>query len=229
MQRFFVSAEAPEVIDGDEHKHLSRSLRMQAGEQVEVLDGKRVLLAEILSVEKTETHLRILREMPSREAQIRMTLYVGLLKGEKLEWVVQKGTELGVHAICVVPTVRSMFRDVKYERLERIAREAQKQCGRARVASVYESMSIKAAIEDMRKHEAVFVAYEGGGESLPSAGGLRDVGLVIGPEGGFDEGEIGMLREAGARVITLGPRILRAETAAIAALAALMAGAGEWE
>lgn len=228
MQRFFVDPSRIDVIEGEEHLHLSKSLRLREGEEIELLDGARVFSAQIAKVEKERTLVRVLGEMPSREADVRLTLYIGALKGEKMDWVAQKCTELGVYAIFPVLMRRSVAQGVRVERLRRIAREAQKQCGRALSPRVEEPVAFGEALSAMRAHEAGFVAYEGGGEPPCDIGGAKDAALVIGPEGGIDEGEIEAMRDAGMRILTLGPRILRAETAAVAATAALMAQWGGW-
>lgn len=216
------------MIEGGEHRHLAHSLRLREGERVELLDGERIQLAEIVRVGKDHTDVRVLEIMPSREPAVRMALYIGALKGEKMDWVVQKTTELGVAAIVPVAMRRSVAQGIRADRLRRIAREAQKQCGRARTPWVEEIVPFAHALEIMRKHEVLLAAYEGGGSSFGEGNISVDLGIVIGPEGGIDGEEMDALLDIGARPVTLGPRILRAETAAVAALAGLMACAGEW-
>lgn len=228
MQRFFVDPARPDRIEGGEHLHLARSLRLRAGERVELLDGERVLSAEILQVGKEHTDVRVLCEMPDREAGLRVALYIGVLKGEKMDWVVQKCAELGVDAILPIAMGRSVAQNLRVDRLRRIAREAQKQCGRARAPHIGEVADFSAMLPDFAAHGRKYVAYEGGGEPFAAVGGARDAAILIGPEGGIDEGELAALREAGALMLTMGPRVLRAETAAVASVAALMAMAGEW-
>ncbi len=214
-------------ITGGEHTHLSRVLRLKPGERVELLDGEGITLAEILEVRKEETLVRVLTPLPPREAATRVTLYLGVLKGERMDWAAQKATELGARALKPVRMQRSVKQGANTDRLRRIALEAQKQCGRARCLEVGEALDFTQALEAMRPHSRVIVPYEGGGGTLAvSPGG--DIGIVIGPEGGIDASEIESLQGIGADIVTLGPRILRAETAVIAALSAVMALAGEW-
>ncbi len=228
MHRFFVDPARPERIEGEEHAHLSRVLRLTTGETVELLNGEALFLAELCEIGKEYAMARIVKELPTREANMRVTLYVGMLKGEKMDWVVQKLTELGAHALVPVLMRHSVAQGFRGERAARIAKEAQKQCGRARGMTVAEPMDFRGAAIRLAAHALPLAAYEGGGDAFSIPLAARDVGIMIGPEGGFSQEEILTLADAGVRRISLGPRILRAETAAIAAIAGAMACAGEW-
>ena len=163
-----------------------------------------------------------------------LTLYMGYPKAEKLELIVQKLTELGANCIVPVIMARSVARPdakdgaKKRERLERIALEAAKQCGRGRVPEIAAPVSWKQALADMAERKLMLVPWEEArGTALGTVHEARpnetDVGLLIGPEGGISAEEIADAAHAGAVPVTLGPRILRAETAAIASSAVVMA------
>jgi 16S rRNA (uracil1498-N3)-methyltransferase len=228
MHRFLIDRERPDVIGGEEHRHLTRVLRLRTGDRVELLDGETITLAQIVRIDKEQTVVQALETLPSREPNTRLTLYLGSLKGEKMDWVLQKAQELGAYAFVPVLMKRSIGQGGKTERLQRIAREAQKQCGRARVLSVEETQTFAEALGLMRAHETMIVPYEAGGIPLTNVRLTADIGVLIGPEGGIEPREIDALRGVGAHIVTLGSRILRAETAAVATVAALMALAGEW-
>ena len=155
-----------------------------------------------------------------------MTLYQSLLKADKFEWVVQKATEIGVAKIVPIVSERSIIREVrgpKLERFRQIAREASEQCGAVVVTEVAPSLSFSQALQTLGREGGVrLIAYEGE-EDRELEEYLDDkVNLFIGPEGGWSQEEIIMAREAGCLTVTLGRRILRAETAALAALVRLI-------
>lgn len=169
------------------------------------------------------------------EPTVQVTLYQGLPKGDKMDWIVQKAVELGVQRIVPVEMSRSVARlgandAKKQERWQRIADEAAGQCGRGIQPRVLPAVPFRQALQDM-SGQTVIVFYEGGGRPLRTLAdaGMREAALVIGPEGGIDDREVEHLRAAGAAFATLGPRILRCETAPVAALAALMALTGNME
>ena len=152
-----------------------------------------------------------------------------------MDWIVQKAVELGVQRIVPVEMSRSVARlgandAKKQERWQRIADEAAGQCGRGIQPRVLPAVPFRQALQDMAG-QTVIVFYEGGGRPLRTLAdaGMREAALVIGPEGGIDDREVEHLRAAGAAFATLGPRILRCETAPVAALAALMALTGNME
>jgi len=218
----------------EEAKHAAQVLRLHSGEQVYAVDeaGRR-FLGELQEVSKSACSVLLKEELSDNEAPVRITLYQGLPKADKLDLVVQKITELG--AACIVPV--KMERCVvkldekdgqkRRDRLSKIAREAAKQCKRGRAPEVELPCTWKQAMQRMQAHDLLLVPWEdAAGFGLKAAHALMpnavDIGIVIGPEGGMSPAEIAAIEEIGARQITLGPRILRTETAAVAACAMAM-------
>ena len=213
----------------EDARHCAQVLRMQRGEEFYAVgEGGDRFLAELCKVSK-ESCTALLREaLPDNEAELRVTVYQGLPKADKLELVVQKLTELGAARLVPVKMERCVVKlndkdaQKKQERLQKIAREAAKQCKRGGCLEVAAPQTWKQLRESMAAHDLLLVPWEdarGFGlkaacEAFPEA---RNIGIVIGPEGGMSENEVRALEELGAKQITLGPRILRTETAAIAA------------
>ena len=213
----------------EDAKHAAQVLRMQRDEEFYAIDetGRR-FLAEMREVSKVECTALLYEELPDNEALVSITVYQGLPKADKLELVAQKLTELGAAKLVPVKMERCVVKlndkdaQKKQERLQKIAREAAKQCKRGGCLEVASPQTWKQLRDQMTAHDLVLVPWEdarGFGmkaarEAFPEA---RDVGIVIGPEGGMSEAEVRALEELGAKQITLGPRILRTETAAIAA------------
>lgn len=213
----------------EDAKHAAQVLRMQRDEEFYAIDetGRR-FLAEMREVSKVECTALLYEELPDNEALVSITVYQGLPKADKLELVAQKLTELGAAKLVPVKMERCVVKlndkdaQKKQERLQKIAREAAKQCKRGGCLEVAAPQTWKQLRDQMTAHDLVLVPWEdarGFGmkaarEAFPEA---RDVGIVIGPEGGMSEAEVRALEELGAKQITLGPRILRTETAAIAA------------
>ncbi len=234
MHRFYAP---PDAIDGmtarlgrDEAAHAQRVLRLSSGAAVEVLDGTgRVFAGVIASFGQQGGEVRLERELPSREPDCRVTLYPGFCKGDRMDLIVQKAVELGVWAIRPALTARCVVRmderdaQGKAERLQRVALEAAKQTGRGLVPTVYPPLPL-ARIIPQAQHQRMLVPWEEAeGLTLLRAIGDRpmDVGVLIGPEGGLEAAEVAAVTRAGGLCVTLGPRILRAETACIAAVALL--------
>lgn len=224
------------LLEGQEANHLARVLRAQPGQRVLLCDGKGTdYQAEILTATPAEVRLQILESRPSdSEPALAVTLYVGYPKQDKLEWIIQKGVELG--AVRIVPffcrscVARPKKEEDKNQRYQRIALEAAKQSGRGLVPAVELPLSYSQLLERLAGHDAALFCYERGGRPLKECiAGAKDIAIVTGPEGGFFPEEAEAAREAGASWIGLGPRILRCETAPIAALAAVMALAGQLE
>jgi 16S rRNA (uracil1498-N3)-methyltransferase len=173
-----------------------------------------------------------------RELHARVVLYQGLLKAAKFEWVLQKGTELGVAAFVPLRTERSVTgaEDVgasKRARWQRILTEATEQCGRARVPDLAEPRPLAEAARALPPGDLALIPWEREHATALRAA-LATLGaapaaihLFIGPEGGFAAGEVALARECGARPVSLGPRVLRAETAAIAAVTLALAACGD--
>lgn len=244
--RFFV---APEVLQGRVARiedaalihQLSTVLRLDEGDQITLLDNSGweyvVALDEIGrgSISGSIEH----KTLAETEAQLKLTLYVALLRGERFEWVLQKGTELGVSAFVPVVCQRSVIDDIaeigaaKIERWERIIREAAEQSRRAKLPKLLPAMLFDTACDHAARRSRAFVLWEGsGGASLRSLIGGNEpplpeaapfsIGLLSGPEGGFTESELATAVMYQLGLASLGPRILRAETAPVAAAAAVL-------
>lgn len=243
MHRFY--ADDTPAADGlvrlgeEDAHHASRVLRMKPGDAAEVFMHGRRFSAEIASMEGAVT-LRLLDELPSTEARLRVTLYQGLPKAEKMELIVQKAVELGAAAVVPVSMSRCVVQlnqkdgAKKQERWQRIAREACKQSGRCLQMQVEAPISFKELVRRLPGHEAAIVPWEDArGYSLPrlreELPNLAELAVVIGPEGGMSQEEVAQMRSALCRPVTLGPRILRTETAGLAALSALFCLYGDMD
>ncbi len=236
MPRFFVDIVSGDtaIIVGDDAAHITKSLRMRVGEGLTVCDGVGFDYAcEIETIAPGEVTLRVMEKTPSvSEPSVRVTLYQGLPKSDKMEWIIQKAVEMGVSEIVPVETARSIAKidknnDRKQQRWQRIAAEAAGQSGRGILPTVSSPLTFAEAAKRMA-NERTLVFYEGGGEPVSALveQPLSSVSIVIGPEGGFAPEEVALLCENGAKAATLGPRILRCETAPIAALALVMGFTG---
>jgi len=239
MPRFFVDSVAEDtlLLTGQNGIHVRRSLRMGPGDPLTVCDGRGTDAAcRIEGFRGDEVLLTVLSRTPTAtEPSCAVTLYQGLPKGDKMEWIIQKAVELGVSRIVPVQMARSVSvitdkpdkRDKKAARWQKIADEAAGQSGRGILPPVEAPVSFREAAARLAE-ENTLICYEGGGAPLweladRTAGA---VSLVIGPEGGIDRKELSLMCENGGRPVTLGPRILRCETAPLAALAVLMAATG---
>ncbi len=242
MPRFFIDYKPTvgdsAVVEGADARHIAGSLRMTVGEGLTLCDGDGTDYdAEITAVERERVTLTVLSATPSvAEPTLAVTLYMGLPKGDKMELVIQKCVELGVTAIVPVITARSIVRldakdaAKKQARWQKIADEAAGQSGRGILPTVEAPITWKQALARWEK-ENTLLCYEGGGEPIGRLVTPEDtaVSLVVGPEGGFDPIEVAAVTDLGGRIATLGPRILRCETAPIAALSVLMEKSGNME
>lgn len=235
MNRLLVpgAATGPLTVDGPRFHYLSRVLRLAAGDALEVFDGQgHAFDARLEAVSDTSARLSL---GPARTAPTprRLVVVQGLPKGDKLELVLQKGTELGVAAFVPAACARSVVRldekaaAARVARWQRIAEEAARQCGRADVPQVSRPAPLADAVALVARGHAVFVLDEAErAVSLSQAfAAVRDaaqpIALVVGPEGGLERAEVDALVEQGATPVTLGRLVLRTETAALAAVAVL--------
>ena len=237
--RIFVDALSPIVtVTGDEFHHSVRVVRVRAGEEVEVFDRTgRVARGTIETLDRDRATVRIDEEIPSREANVALHLAMSIIQLEKFELVLQKATELGVRSIIPLITDRIELRRERYsgkqERWNRIVFEAVKQSGRSLFPSVEEPQAfadviVRPGAKIVFDAETDGAAAPSAGDSVPEAGTApRIVTLFIGPEGGWSEEEIALARGSGCTFERLGPRRLRAETAAIVACALVAARSGD--
>ena len=224
--RFYLSVafDQPTVtLAGTEAHHLLNVLRLKVGGQVELFDGNgRAATAEIVGITKKSAELTIGESHLSQPvAKATVTLATAVPKGDRFRWLVEKATELGVHRLIPLETNRSVVDPGggKLKKMQQTVVAACKQCGRNRLMEIAEPATWDTlAATEFRDHR-VFVADPSGqpaGEVLDSATGDRSCLVCIGPEGGFTESEIDDATTAGARLVNLGPHMLRIETAAIA-------------
>lgn len=221
------------LILGDDARHIARSLRMAVGDRITVSDGEgAVYLCSLDLIRDEKCECRIIeRCLSNSESPVDITLFMAFPKGDKLETVIQKSVELGVTRIipfeserCIkIPKAEKLDRVL--ERYNRIALEAAKQCGRARVPRVEAPTTLAALADHRGEFDLPLFCYEGGGtvslKSALEADGVRSVCCVVGCEGGFSDAEARALTEAGFIPVCLGPRILRCETAPSYVLSAI--------
>jgi 16S rRNA (uracil1498-N3)-methyltransferase len=241
MHRFFIDASHIESdtvrFPQDAARQITRVLRIRDGEQVIVLDDTGMeYVVTLKSDASAATRGRIdERRRNDAEPAMQITLYQGLLKQDRFDWVLQKCTELGVSAFVPVQCERSITtRANRADRWRRIIREAAEQCGRGRIPLLRDAQSFAEACESC--DGPALIPWEGERatslqEALSAvqsnASANAGISVFIGPEGGFSEGEIAIARARGITPVTLGKRILRAETAAIATVTALQYHLGE--
>ncbi len=222
------------VVDTDERNHLVRALRKKPGDAVRFVDGEGWVYDGVLKRVSSEIEIEILDRRRHREADsVEVTLAPSLLKGSRLDAVVEKATELGVAAIVPMRCARTVAGGgepggQRLDRWRRIALSAMKQSLRARLPRIVPAMSLEDIVGTASSYDLGLIAWEEErGRNPVLATGLnaeaKQVLLMIGPEGGFAREEIAMAREAGMQTVSLGRARLRADTASIAGLALLMA------
>lgn len=245
MPKFFVTqdkiTENQIIIDTEDVAHISRVLRLGIGDHVTVCDSHGTdYEAEIAEMEQKQIVCSITEKRASEsEPNIKVTLFQGLPKASKMEYIIQKTTELGISEIvpvklsrCVVKIDNKKDERKKLDRWQKISEAAAKQSGRGIVPQISEIMTLDEVIKRSKEFDLFFVPYECEEqktlkEVLLSRSDIKTVGFIIGPEGGFDPAETEKLRENGIDTITLGKRILRTETAGEAVLAMTMYEIGD--
>ena len=234
MPRFFVPSanfDGDTVrITGDDARHIARALRMAVGETVTVCDMHGTTHTCVLEkITDDGSTARIVESVPSdTEPPYPITLYQAFPKGDKMDVIVQKAVESGACAIVPFLSERCVSRpdeksvEKKIARWQRIALEAAKQSGRGIIPEIGKMTDLESALRTAPGKKILF--YEGGGEALGTlvTPDEAEVSVFIGPEGGFDAAEVQLAKQYGAAPATLGPRILRTETAPLAALSVLM-------
>lgn len=233
MQKLFIdySPEGEIVLDGEQARHIARSLRMKKGDMLTVTDGAGMDYGCIIDdiTRDTVTLSVCYKQATDSEPTCAVTIYQGVPKSGKTEDIIQKCTELGMTRLVPTLTKRSVSRpdekgaEKKNQRYRKIALEAAQQSGRGIVPEISCQTTLRQAVEQ-DENELKIVFYEGGGAPVRElvTPDCKSVSVYIGPEGGFDESEIALLCEAGALKATLGKRILRTQTAPVAALCTIM-------
>ena len=216
-------------LDPSQANYLGNVLRLGAAAELLVFDGiSGEWLGRVATVGKKRMTLAV--ERRTREPEIIPDLWLAFapVKRAQTDWLVEKATEIGAARLVPVMTQRTIAERVRLDRLESIAIEAAEQCGRTRLPQIAEPMPLKRFVEELDPARHFYFADEGGGEPLSNAFREGPAVILTGPEGGFTDEERAFVRGGPAVPISLGPRILRAETAGLAALAAFMAIAGDW-
>jgi 16S rRNA (uracil1498-N3)-methyltransferase len=221
------------TISGEKARYLAKVLRCGAGDPLILKDNRgNIYSARIISASKNDVEVELLgKQEPQRESALRITFLQSLLKGEKMDLVVQKVTELGVGEIIPVVTERSQVRETrKLPRWKKIAEEASRQSGRSTIPEVRDIVRIERLFSACRVPPGI-IFWEREGMSFRDAlddfRGSRELALFTGPEGGFSEGEIERAAKSGFIPVSMGKRILRAETASIAAVTVVQFAIGD--
>ena len=233
MQKLFIDFEpnGKVILNKEQSRHISKSLRMKVGDMLTLSCGNGKDYGCIIdTIDGKSVTLSVCYEQANNcEPTVKVKLYQGVPKGDKLEDIIQKCTELGITEIQPVLTHRSVSRPdsksakKKQARYQKIALEAAQQSGRGIIPAIGEMTDLKTAVsKDNSRLKILF--YEGGGSPLKEIinKNTQTVSIYIGPEGGFEESEVALIKENGGTVATLGKRILRTQTAPVAALTAIM-------
>lgn len=243
MHRFFID----EIIDlnndkvvihkPEDVKHISKVLRVQIGEVLEICDGNSLeYIGEVKEISDVILCHKIKRQVINRESDILIDLFQGIAKGSKMETIIQKSVELGVSRVIPTQMKRSIVKltdqseKKKIDRWQKIADEASKQSKRSVIPTIEMSLNLS-KINSLHDYDLVLVAYEQEktqklDHTLKNFKGRR-IAIFIGPEGGFEEDEIKHLESLGAKSVSLGPRILRTETAGMMLISILQFALGD--
>jgi 16S rRNA (uracil1498-N3)-methyltransferase len=234
LPRLFVRAALSDgarvELDAGHANYLGNVLRLGVGAELLIFDGRSgEWLARITEAGKKRMTLTVERKTREPETVPDVWLAFAPVKRTQTDWLVEKATELGAARLVPVMTQRTVAERVKLERLESIAIEAAEQCGRTMIPEMAEPVSLKRLVEERDAGRTLYFADEGGGEAAGAAFKAGPATILIGPEGGFTNEERALVRAAPNSIpISLGPRILRAETAALAAVSLYMALVGDW-
>ncbi|MBC2579249.1 16S rRNA (uracil(1498)-N(3))-methyltransferase [Clostridium sp. DJ247] len=245
MHKFFVPKnniiDNIAYIEGDDVKHIYKVLRLEIGSEISInnCEGEE-FLSQIEEINKKQVIAKCLKKLDiNNESNIEIYLFQGLPKSSKMDLIVQKATELGVKEITPIVTERVVVKNElgefkKLDRWNRIALEACKQCKRSLIPKINTPLEFEQLVDIIKEMDLVIVPYENekghGIKSLVSSIGennVKKVGIIIGPEGGFEPDEIKKLQDIGAYIVTLGPRILRTETAGFVCVSLIMYELGD--
>ncbi len=244
MPKFFVSDEQinealGEIkITGTDVNHLKNVLRVKNGDKVEIcnLCNQQNYNCQIKEINREYINTKILEKMSEiAETNVKVTIFQGIPKAEKMEWVIQKAVELGVYDIVPVEMKRCVVKlkekvlDKKLQRWQKISEVAAKQCGRNLIPKIHPVITSKDIANQINQYDVILVAYEDEKHITLKQELLKlkqkddiKIGIIIGPEGGLESKDVEMWREKGAKIITLGRRILRTETVALQCLSIIM-------
>lgn len=249
MPRFFVRNEQVKEktieILGEDIKHIKNVLRKQIGDKLEICnqDTKKSYICEIEKLEDKSILTKIIEELKKDDNKISVDIYQGLPKADKMELIIQKSVELGVNAIIPVAMKRCVVKITskdeikKITRWQKIAESAAKQSGRNTIPEIKNIINIEKVNQLIKEYDSVIVAYENEKENTIKHELLKlkekvktnnktnnktKIAIVIGPEGGLEEKDVELLKQNGAKIVTLGNRILRTETVALNVLSIIM-------
>lgn len=233
MRFYLPEFEKTHCLTGDAHTHAAYALRIHSGDYVTVFDGRgNEYNCVVLEVRRDRTDLEIVdTKQNTGESKIDISLYLSVIKQDRFELAVQKVTELGVNRIIPVYSAYTQRGgSLNFDRLFRIAVSACEQCGRSRVPEIQRSIEFDELVKHAASSYMIFPWERELNGDLKSAidKNQKSYSVFIGPEGGITEAEKQALTEVGAKSVTLGPRILRAETAAITTLSVIYYEMGEW-
>ena len=245
MPRFFVRNEQVKEktieILGEDIKHIKNLLRKQIGDKLEICnqDTQKSYICEIEKLEDKCILTKIIEELKKDDNKISVDIYQGLPKADKMELIIQKSVELGVNAIIPVAMKRCVVKiETKDEikkitRWQKIAESAAKQSGRSTIPEIKNIINIEKVNQLIKEYDSVIVAYENEKENTikhellilkekVKTNNKIEIAIVIGPEGGLEEKDVELLKQNGAKIVTLGNRILRTETVALNVLSVIM-------
>lgn len=233
MIRFFIEniSDNNYTLTGEDAHHAIKSLRVKIGENIILCDKNSFEhICKVEKISKDEVLLSVIKSQKNTsESNIKITLYQALPKNDKMDLIVQKSVELGVFKIVPIETSRCISKpseksiSKKIERWQKIAKEAAKQSGRGIIPNISSPLKLDEAISKIKDYDKSLVFYENGGEKIKNSLKTYDknISIFIGPEGGFETEEIDKLKSFGATISTLGTRILRTETASLAAISVI--------
>ncbi len=234
LQRLFVAAplgpESAVGVEGPQAHYLANVMRMGVGDQLLLFDGvSGEWLAEIVDLSKNRITLIVRQQTKAREAVPDLALAFAPIKKGRVDWLVEKAVELGVKRLQPVITQRTIVDKLNLDRMRSHIVEAAEQCGRTSLASIDAPVKLDIFLRGLDGKRALYFADETGGTSAAKAFVPGPATILTGPEGGFTLEEAEAIRALpNATAISLGPRVLRAETAALAAMTAWMAAVGDW-
>ncbi|MEF9953196.1 MAG: 16S rRNA (uracil(1498)-N(3))-methyltransferase [Clostridium sp.] len=244
MHKFFVNNKNIKdnniIIDGDDVKHISKVLRLRQGDEIQVSDGKsNEYIATIDTIDKKEVICSVVESFKNQtECDVKITLFQGLPKSTKMELIIQKGVEIGIDNIIPVITdrvvVKTESKDLsnKIDRWNKIAKEAAKQSGRGCVMEIDNPISFSDALNMVKEFDIAVMPYENADDEglkkvLSQHREAKNIAIFIGPEGGFEGDEVSLALSQGVYPVTLGPRILRTETAGLVASSIILYEIGD--
>lgn len=221
LHRFFIEQEIPEsgeiaVADKDLIHQWGKVFRFKADDSVIIFDGTGFdYVSEIVLLNKNESVLKVVEKIPNENIPKKeIHLFQSIIKKDNFEWVIEKGTELGVSYFHPIISERSEKKNINFERARKIIKEASEQSGRGNLPVLNELIDLEGALDN----DFSSVAFHPTGDKFYISNFEKEktIGIFIGPEGGWSDKELKLFKEKGVKILSLGPQILRAETAAIA-------------